>query len=278
STTTTTQPDTCTCGEVNRDNRIIYGEETEAQEYPWMTALVATGKNRSFCGGSLINDRWVLTAAHCLAGLYGVSGVENIEVLLSEHSFVEVDGEERYGVSQVIMHPDYNTYPWYNGFDFGLVELATPVDFSSSLARPICLPVNDTELYNSVMAIVTGWGQLEPGKPVTDVLMEVTIQTITNQQCQQSLYGQSGYNILHSMICAGTPYGHGGCMGDSGGPVITLAPYKTQKYYEQIGVVSFGSAYCNYYGVYARITAALEWIRSIAENGTAIICVPPLQI
>merc|ERR1712106_287438 len=74
----------CTCGQANRGTRIVNGEETEVNEYPWMTGLVSSGGDRVWCGATLISSEWAMTAAHCTEG----DDPENIEVLLGEHDYL----------------------------------------------------------------------------------------------------------------------------------------------------------------------------------------------
>merc|ERR1712227_194982 len=116
STTTTTQApvtttvdnggntEQCTCGIPNRSNRIVGGQETEVNEYPWQVGLVSSSGTRPWCGGTLISDRHVMTAAHCTAG----SSASSIKVLLGEH--YTNDGQyNRVALSAITDHPGYNS-------------------------------------------------------------------------------------------------------------------------------------------------------------------------
>nr|AOW41607.1 trypsin [Euphausia superba] len=250
----------CKCGRVNRQTRIINGQETEVLEYPWQAGLVGYGGDRTFCGGSLVNSKWVLTAAHCTDG----TSPSQIQVLLGEHTIYDTDAtEERFSVTQVINHPSYITNPWNNGHDVSLLELSGEVDFSSSRIRPICLP-STVDLFAGAEATITGWGTTNSGSQSL-VLMEVDIPVVTNTVCENT-YGPS--NIDDTMICAGEGAGNGACMGDSGGPLIT----SLGDYHVQIGVVSFGSSNCDALGVYARVTALKSWIEGYAMAGSAEVC------
>merc|ERR1712227_85627 len=114
STTTTTQApvtttvdnggntEQCTCGIPNRSNRIVGGQETEVNKYPWQVGLVSSSGTRPWCGGTLISDRHVMTAAHCTAG----SSASSIKVLLGEH--YTNDGQyNRVALSAITDHPGY---------------------------------------------------------------------------------------------------------------------------------------------------------------------------
>ncbi|CAL4202489.1 unnamed protein product, partial [Meganyctiphanes norvegica] len=253
----------CKCGRVNRLTRIVNGQETEVLEYPWQAGIVSYSGSRTWCGGSLINSKWVLTAAHCTDG----ASPSQIQVLLGEHTIYTTDGtEQRFDVSQVINHPSYITNPWNNGHDISLLELSGEVDFSITQIRPICLP-STQDLFVGAQATVTGFGRTSATADQSLVLMEVDIPVVSNYQCQQT-YGTD--SIDDTMVCAGEGAGNGACMGDSGGPLIT----PVGDHHVQIGVVSFGSSNCDALGVYARVTALQSWVEGYAMAGSAKVCTP----
>jgi len=269
--TTTAKPteksDSCRCGQKKAGTRIINGKETDVLEYPWQAGLVSTGGTRTWCGGSLINSNWVLTAAHCTVS----ASPSQIQVLLAEHDVtVSESHTERFSLKRIINHPDYGQYPWTNGHDVSLLELDGKVNFETSQARPICLPTGD-DTYAEKVVTLTGFGRIGHDQPQSDYLREVDIDVITNAQCSRYYGGsESDYN---TMICAGKSDGSGtgGCMGDSGGPLI----YKESAgNYVQVGVVSFGSSKCNSYGVFARVTDLTTWITSYTNTGSPDICSP----
>ncbi|CAL4068337.1 unnamed protein product, partial [Meganyctiphanes norvegica] len=237
--------DTCVCGTVNRVQLIVGGITTEENEYPWQVALVAQDSNFVNCGGSLINDRWVLTAAHCTGGVA-------TQVLLGNHYINQIDSAEmRVNIKTVVNHPYYNRTTIEN--DFALVELETPLDLEAVAPhiRPVCLPsaINPSQ-YEDVEAIVTGWGQNSTYGSLSHVLQEVTLTTMNNSECQR-LHGDL-HTIVSPMICATKP-GQGACYGDSGGPMVR----DVGSYFNLIGVVSFGYGGCAHArnpSVFARIT------------------------
>ncbi|CAL4065524.1 unnamed protein product, partial [Meganyctiphanes norvegica] len=223
-------------------------------EYPWQVALVSRGGTSVYCGGSLINDRWVLTAAHCTQ-----SGVPP-QVLLGNHLQSQTDSaERRINVKRVVDHPSY----YYLDNDFSLLELSTPLNLDSvdPEIRPVCLPsASNPSQYENVLSVISGWGTTSSGGSQPNALRDTTVKTMPNSQCNRN-YGGA---ILNSMICAATP-GRDSCQGDSGGPLVR----DVGGYFNLIGVVSGGSSCFNSElpGVYSRVTNAINWITTTSQSG-----------
>merc|ERR1719228_259670 len=258
-TNITTPPPTgdCQCG-IKGDSdstRIVGGQETEVHEYPWQVGLVGRGRTIPFCGGSLISERHVLTAAHCTED----SSARRIQVLLGEHRID--DGEfTRVDVANINEDPDYD----FPDGDFSILTLSQPVTFSSSV-RPVCLPSDTTKTYEGEVATVTGWGTLSSGGSQPDVLMEVDVTVTTNDFCNGVYDGD--INSLH--ICA-MDAGKDSCQGDSGGPLIV----KENGRWTLVGVVSFGNgcALPGVPGVYARVTQRFDWIKDNTAGTLTSTC------
>merc|ERR1719192_2296339 len=253
---------TCSCGVVQRATRIVGGVETEVSEYPWQAGLVDKGSSTVWCGGSLLNSKWVLTAAHCTDTVTA----NQIQVLLGEHNY-DTAGEtdmQRMNVGQIKNHPDYNDVTTNN--DFALLRLKKAVDFCThSHIRPICLPTDTSESFAGVDAIVTGWGTTSSGGSLSSSMLEVTLKVLTNNQCKND-YSYASSMITSKMLCANVDGGgKDSCQGDSGGPLVTAG---SNNNYLQIGVVSwgYGCALASAPGVYARVTAQLSWINEILSK------------
>merc|ERR1712168_967172 len=261
--TTEGTPEDCKCGLAQRTTKIVGGVNTEVNEYPWQAGLVSKGGSFVWCGGSLVNSRWVLTAAHCTVG----DSPSAIQVLLGEHDY-SVDHEAdhiRADVSSIEDHPDYNSNTLDN--DFSMLKLAVAVDYGSHPhIRPICLPAIDTLTYNGDTATVTGWGTTSSGGSLSSTLREVDVTVMSNSNCRND-YGYWSSEITSSMLCANVVGGgKDSCQGDSGGPLVTASGGNgvvAGQNYVQIGVVSWGigCADANYPGVYARVTSQLSWIQ-----------------
>merc|ERR1712002_893069 len=243
--TTTAPAGSCQCGIKggSQTDRIVGGQETEEHEYPWQVGLVSRNGKTPWCGGTLISDRHILTAAHCTAG----ETPGRIQILLGEHRTND-DDFTRVDVSQINDDPNYS----FPNSDFSILTLTEPVTFSSKV-RPACLPATTDKTYAGELATVTGWGTLSSGGNQPTVLMEVDVTVTTNEVCN-NVYG--GINDLH--ICA-MDSGKDSCQGDSGGPLVV----KENDRWTLIGVVSFGygCAQPDIPGVYARVTQRMDWIK-----------------
>ncbi|XP_063602613.1 transmembrane protease serine 9-like [Penaeus indicus] len=232
------------CGQVNRANRIVGGVETEVNEYPWMVSLVNGNGYYHFCGGSIISSQWVVTAAHC-AVVMSTSDY----VLVGDHNlYSSTDANSQWKqIAEIVSHPSYDSNTLDN--DIALIRLTTEIQFpSDNKIAPVCLPTAG-EMYDNVDAIITGWGAQQEGGSTSGTLFEVTVPTMTNNECN-SKYGGS---ITANMICAGiSEGGKDSCQGDSGGPMVVEENGK----WKLVGVVSwgYGCARPDRPGVYARVT------------------------
>ncbi|KAI9586769.1 hypothetical protein GQX74_002616 [Glossina fuscipes] len=258
---TTLNTCSCRCGERNDESRIVGGSTTGVSEYPWMARL--SYFNRFYCGGTLINDRYVLTAAHCVKGFMWFM----IKVTFGEHD--RCNDRER-PETRFVLRAFTQKFSFANfDNDIALLRLNDRVPITSFI-RPICLPRYDQrhDLFVGTKGIASGWGTLkEDGKP-SCLLQEVTVPVLDNEICvAQTNYTQK--MITKNMMCAGYP-GKGerdSCQGDSGGPLVRMRP--DDKRYEQIGIVSWGNgcARPNYPGVYTRVTKYLDWIIENSKDG-----------
>jgi len=253
----------CTCGQaIKQTSRMIVGEkETDINEFPWM-ALVSS--SRGSCGGSLISDRWVVTAAHCVQGLRG----HDIYVYLGLHD-LSFPPKSRYMldfVSKVHTNPSYQPQHGWKGptNDLALLKLNRRVNFlKAPHVRPICLPSSSSEDFTRAQAEVAGWGLTGPESGKSKVLLKTALNVLPNTECLE-IFGSHGFE--DSMICcrgaSDTNY-QGACKGDSGGPLMTRDKNDS---YVLIGAVSWGYGVCtskNYPGVYASIPSMLDWITEI---------------
>merc|ERR1712168_123268 len=266
-TTTTTKPPPggntttgCDCGKANRVQRIVNGETTEENEYPWQIGLTSSWGSMPYCGGSIIDKKHTLTAAHCTVS----DKAKDIYVLVGDHDIM-VGNEQKVQVCEKHDHPSYNDGTLE--YDFSVLTLCEELTYSEKI-QPVCLPstAGPGAMYESGKAIVSGWGTLSSGGSRPQYLQEVTVNMMTNNKCCSKPYKYGCSDITDQMICASAP-GKDSCQGDSGGPLVTDSQNMPGKY-TQIGVVSwgYGCADKKYPGVYARVTDQLDWIKNIAQE------------
>ncbi len=232
---------------------IVGGTEATPGEYPWQARVTPSGYT-IYCGGSLIATQWVLTAAHCV---YGKSA-SSFTITLGDHNAYSNEGtEQTRSVSQIIVHPSYNSSTSDN--DVALMKLSSAVTLNSRVQTIplVTSPADDSLVAPGVMATVTGWGATSEGGSSSSVLREVAVPIVSNTTCNSS--SSYGGEITANMLCAG--YASGGkdsCQGDSGGPLAVA----NGSSWKLAGVVSFGNgcARANYYGVYSRVSRFVSWI------------------
>ncbi|XP_042248354.1 serine protease 30-like [Thunnus maccoyii] len=239
------------CGRPPLNTRIVGGQVASEGSWPWQVSLQRSGSH--FCGGSLINKEWVLTAAHCFKST-STAGLAVVLGLQSQVGYNPNEVSRR--VSQIIKHPSYNPSTFDN--DISLLKLSSLVTFNNFIL-PVCLAASDSTFNDGVDTWITGWGTIGSGVPLPypQNLMEVEVPVVGNRQCNIDYGGI----ITDNMICAGLREGgKDSCQGDSGGPMVT----KTGSVWVQAGVVSFGAgcAQPNIPGVYARVSEYQSWINS----------------
>ena len=233
--------------------RIIGGGTAIEDRYPYAVSL--SDDIGHFCGGSLIARDVVLSAAHCDSG-----GDGNYNAVVGRHAHDDNDGQEL-GVKKALPHPEYD---WLNtDNDFLLIFLNEAASDDINIVK-----LNGDAATPDIGAAVTvmGWGDIDPtdeGQMLASELMEVEVNTITNEECESSDgdYGSYQGSITSNMLCA-KDAGEDSCQGDSGGPLIIRGGDASEDV--QVGVVSWGigCASEDYPGVYARVSSQYEWIRA----------------
>ncbi|KYQ48699.1 Serine proteinase stubble [Trachymyrmex zeteki] len=245
-----------------RSGKVVGGKGAEFGEWPWQvlvreaTWLGLFTKNK--CGGVLITDKYVITAAHCqpgfLASLVAVFGEYDISGELEPKRSVTKN------VRRVIVNRGYDPATFEN--DVALLELESPVQFDEHIV-PICMPEDGVD-FTGRMATVTGWGRLKYNGGVPSVLQEVQVPIMENSVCQEMFQTADHVKlILDSFLCAGYANGQkDSCEGDSGGPLVMERP---DGRWFLVGTVSHGIKCAAPYlpGVYMRTTYYKPWLHSI---------------
>ncbi|GAB0087372.1 serine protease snake-like [Sergentomyia squamirostris] len=246
---------------------VVGGVPADLAEFPHMAAIgVPSGNDiQWYCGGSLISDRYILTAAHCMARI-------TPEIIRLGDLDLTIDTEgaqpKDYGVELITIHPDYKTSSVYN--DLALIRLKEIVRFNEFI-RPACLgqDANDDNVFG---LSAYGWGHTEFGGVESPDLQKITINMYKKADC--SKYYQPNRRmasgVLDSQICAGDPAGlKDTCQGDSGGP-LSISNYIDEEYikmYTILGVTSFGQGCASEVpAIYTRVFSYLDWIENVVWN------------
>jgi secreted trypsin-like serine protease len=230
------------------NQRIVGGVEAIPNSWPWTVSLQLRDH---FCGGTLIDTRHVLTAAHCLTSV--ISSQMRVVAGLHERQNLNTGRTQIIGVSRIFMHEQYSSVT--QAHDIAILRLSQPVQLNNYV-NLICLPGPDPPESASVTA--AGWGTTYKNSALANSLRQVTVK-VTNAQAAAAY---PAYFSAQRQIGAGIPNlgGKDSCQGDSGGPLM----YNSNNQWYLSGVVSFGNdcALSNYPGVYTRTSAYLAWIRS----------------
>ncbi|XP_034165942.2 serine protease 27-like [Pangasianodon hypophthalmus] len=243
------------CGRPPLNTKIVGGGDAALGAWPWQVSIQSGGFH--FCGGSLIDENWVLSAAHCFQRT-----LPDVTVNLG---MVNLEGsnpnKQQRSVRTTINHPSYNDIN--NDNDIALLQLAAPVNFTNYI-MPVCLAATNSDFPPGTNVWVTGWGAISFSGPYPETLQEVQVPIVNNSACANSY----GHNIItDNMICAGlTEGGKDSCQGDSGGPLVV----KVNTTWVQAGIVSSGHecALPRFPGVYTRVSQYQDWINTTKHLGS----------
>lgn len=206
---------------------IVGGHPTTAENYPYQISLEHLGQH--VCGGSIIGEKSILTAAHCTHEF-----PNNLTVRVGTSTIGH--GGDVYQLSKITQHPKFN--PNTGDYDVSVITLSSDITFGAS-ARPITL--SSTTLQPGLNCTATGWGFDRENGRVSEQLQAVELETVSRAECRNDYQGV--VPITDRMVCTYTP-GKDTCQGDSGGPLVYGGV--------QVAVVGFGlgCARPGYPGVY----------------------------
>jgi len=241
------------------DEEIVGGTNTTIDQHPWQIALT-TNAGFQFCGGSILNSSWVLTAQHCVAG-----GSADMRVVAG------ITRKSQQSSGQIRAFDGITTFPGFSdptvGKDVSLLHLATPLDLSGANAKAIPIvtaaDASAGATNPGVISTITGWGTLTEGGATPDILQTVDVPIVSNAQTAAAY----GMPISADQLAAGI-LGVGGkdsCQGDSGGPQTVQVGGVTKL----AGAVSWGNgcAEPDFPGLYARVSSFASYITARVSGG-----------
>ena len=249
---------------------IIGGQQASANQLPFFARLILhrTGSRQfaNICGGTIVNDRYIMTAAHCVESDVFTDGwtINDLRVLVKNPTMNDVFVEEFKDVRSITIHPDYNPNDlWIN--DIAILELTRPI---TDNVQSITLPQDFGDYSNQSVYQVFGLGQTSTDDQTgPNYLRWAEIQPLTDSQCSSLV---SGFNSQESLCANGFQDRDytGICSGDSGGP---LTYQDNNGNYQQIGIVSYGSSRCESPAIPSVFTEVLNytpWIEAQTSAGT----------
>ena len=249
------------CGQTSYppfENRIIGGIEARPHSLPWLVSIQYLRQH--ICGGTLLDDQHILTAAHCVSGdLFPMS----YSIALGAHNLSDVN--QTVPVQKFIFHPDFDENTYDN--DIAVIKLQTPISSFTDKIQPTCLLRSKKVYDESNSYLVAGWGAID-----TDPFSETRTNELRQIQITIMKECSTAYPTFdhRKQICAGSKdYSKDSCKGDSGGGLFEKLDDSSNQWV-LIGIVSFGRecALPDYPGVYIRVNAYYQWIQSaIARMG-----------
>ncbi|XP_055344099.1 transmembrane protease serine 9-like [Paramacrobiotus metropolitanus] len=279
-TTTTTPVNTVDCGipmgsgngPASVFQRIVGGVPVAPLSWPWAVALVTGGQH--FCGASVLNNQWVVTAAQCIDPSTETQFKQFVQVYYGNQNLSKIPDSQKVTVARAIMHPNYNINNLNN--DVALIKLTAPIpNFPNPMVSPICLPSQPIGTFKAQSsstkgrpyAYVAGWGTLHEGQYGgdatiglgSDQLQQISIEVFNNSECQAAY---PSWRLPDTSICGGLDQGgRDACQGDSGGPLVMAEPPSYNRY-SLYGIVSSGRGCANpgTPGLYSDVFKVKKWI------------------
>jgi len=233
---------------------IVGGTVAKPHSYPWLVALESGGVQ--ICGASIINERWVLTAAHCVVEFY------DLKVKAGAHDLYS-NKVQVIKVAKKIYHENYPNSPFLIYDDVALLKLQKPLKFNDNV-QPICLPQSGLKHKDGQMFVVAGWGNLKAGGSASSVVRQVAVPKISDSVCGSEDYYGLAFNEGREFCCGYAAGGKDSCQGDSGGPLV----FKKNGKWIQGGIVSwgYGCAGKQKPGVYTYLPNYISWIKKHMAN------------
>ncbi|XP_041828399.1 tryptase-2-like isoform X2 [Melanotaenia boesemani] len=235
---------------------IIGGSDAEVGAWPWMVHINIT-HNRTTkwrCGGTILNEEWVMTAAHCLDRQLKVDEQQSF-VAVGKHDLQKGWGGYK-DIKTFVLHPSYNGVSNSHDYDLALINLKRKLNFNPNVSA-ISLP-KASDIFNETSDCwITGWGQIGNGVPLPppETLQQLKIPLVPHSICKKTYP-----HLTSNMLCAGAE-GKDGCEGDDGGPLVC----KTPSGLVQVGIMSSrspgGCGLPGQPGIYTQVSGFVDYIQ-----------------
>ncbi|XP_039274585.2 A disintegrin and metalloproteinase with thrombospondin motifs gon-1-like isoform X2 [Styela clava] len=237
---------------------VVRGFLAAEKSWPWQV-FIELDDGADQCGGSLISDTWILTAAHC----FNRGRKKATRIAYSSRNKT---APEPFAVNtkpeKVICHEDFNSRDLSN--DICLIKIPWQENMGYAKPIPYAMETN-ASLSNGTECGVAGWGYDEHGN-LPELLRQAGVKIIDRKQCVE-WYKKSGTKIPANTICAGHIGGGADtCGGDSGGPFVCMSDNSTRFLY---GITSFGPVQCGSKqspGIYTKVGNFLPWIKKTIDD------------
>ncbi|XP_050672345.1 trypsin-7-like isoform X6 [Leptidea sinapis] len=233
------------------DDKIVGGNETSITKFPYQVIVaVHDSQGRYVCGGSILNEEYILTAAHCVYGMKTAAIRAGLTNKREPESKVPLIPAKRF-----MHHPLYNETN--SDYDVGFIQLSKKLNLHGPKEKAVHIVQAGSEVPVGAKVIVSGWGLTKENGTLSDVLRAVELNIVSVFECRK-VYGKK--DITQRMICAGVPKGgKDNCQGDSGGPLVYSSTRK------QVGIVSsgYGCARPGVPGIYTNLAnpGIRSWIK-----------------
>jgi len=267
------------CGYRGTSGRVVGGTDAKLGDYPWQVSIVVKhkvggkwvkNKWKQHCGGSIINQKFILTAAHCFMDTGTSDDPTDYQI---RAGFIDFNGKQGpkptvYNVKKIKVHKGYESdggYDQHFNNDIALITLEKKIRYTSNI-KPICLkeePTVHPTLKDN--CYVTGWGVTKEGAlEASRMLQEAKVPIVSNDVCKKPFFDKLWNDVIinENKVCAG--YAEGGidsCQGDSGGPLTCRTEGDAQFFLGGVVSSGYGCAQKGFYGVYTRYTKFIPWIK-----------------
>lgn len=240
------------------NERVVGGNDAGLGNFPYMAGIIAGASSRgrvrtdnTICGSSLVTDRHILTAAHCLYN--NQNYMDSLRMNIGDYDLTKSNEVKNYirKVRKIDIHPRYKEQTYNN--DLCIITLDKAIPLNEGIRMAI-LPPFENKLETGSMVTAIGWGRTDYSGSRSHILQNVDLPITSREECQSHLE----HTVTENMLCAGGVEGKDACLGDSGGPLLCRAG----NVYSIVGIVSFGRncGLANVSGVYTNVSRYTDWI------------------